>query len=67
MRTCKAILKRRDSLCNGTTGLCFEKPDGFEFKPGQFANFTLDATIATDAQMAAPELCQSQARRMRKT
>ena len=49
MGTCKAILKRRDSLCNGTTGLCFEKPDGFKFKPGQFANFTLDATIATDA------------------
>jgi ferredoxin-NADP reductase len=49
MRTCKAILKRRDSLCNATTGLCFEKPDGFEFKPGQFANFTLDATVATDA------------------
>jgi len=36
-------------LCNGTTGLYFEKPDGFEFKPGQFANFTLDAAIATDA------------------
>jgi ferredoxin-NADP reductase len=49
MRTCKAILKRRDSLCNGTIGLCFEKPDGFEFKPGQFANFKLDAAIATDA------------------
>jgi ferredoxin-NADP reductase len=49
MRTCKAILKRRDSLCNGTTGLCFEKPEGFEFKSGQFANFTLDAAIATDA------------------
>jgi ferredoxin-NADP reductase len=49
MRTCNAILKRRESLCNGTTGLYFEKPDGFEFKPGQFANFTLDATIATDA------------------
>ena len=48
MRTCKAILKRRDSLCNGTTGLCFEKPDGFEFRPGQFANFTLDSVITTD-------------------
>ena len=49
MRNCKAILKARDSLCNGTTGLYFEKPDGFKFKPGQFANFTLDSTIATDA------------------
>jgi len=49
MRTCEAILKRRDSLCNGTIALCFEKPEGFQFKPGQFANFTLDAAIATDA------------------
>ena len=45
----RAILKGRDSLCTGTTGLYFEKPDGFAFKPGQFANFTLDSPIATDA------------------
>src|SRR5580765_7733643 len=37
------------ALCNGTTGLYFERPDGFDFKPGQFANFTLDSAIATDA------------------
>ena len=49
MRNCKAVLKRRDTLCNGTTGLYFERPDGFSFKPGQFANFTLDSAIATDA------------------
>ena len=49
MRYCKAILKGRDSLCTGTTGLYFEKPDGFAFKPGQFANFTLVSPIATDA------------------
>jgi ferredoxin-NADP reductase len=49
MRSCTAILKRRDSLCTGTTGLYFEKPDGFAFKPGQFANFTLDSPVATDA------------------
>ena len=49
MRNCIAILKGRDALCNGTTGLYFERPDGFEFKPGQFANFTLDSAIATDA------------------
>jgi ferredoxin-NADP reductase len=30
-------------------GLYFEKPDGFEFKPGQFANLTLDPAIATDS------------------
>src|ERR1700686_4530550 len=49
MRYCRAILKRRDSLCTGTTCLSFEKPDGFAFKPGQFANFTLDSPIVTDA------------------
>src|ERR1700686_380608 len=49
MRYCRAILKRRDSLCTGTTGLYFEKPDGFAFRPGQFANFTLDSPIVTDA------------------
>ena len=41
MRHCRAILKRRDNLCSGTTGLYFEKPDGFAFRPGQFANFIL--------------------------
>jgi len=49
MRHCKLALKWRDSLCDGTTGLYFEKPKGFEFKPGQFANFTLDSVITTDA------------------
>jgi ferredoxin-NADP reductase len=49
MRNCRAVLKRRDTLCNGTTGLYFERPAGFDFKPGQFANFTLDSAIATDA------------------
>jgi ferredoxin-NADP reductase len=49
MRHCRAILKRRDNLCSGTTGLYFEKPDGFAFRPGQFANFTLDSPMATDA------------------
>jgi ferredoxin-NADP reductase len=48
MRPCTAILKGRDSLCDGTTALYFEKPGGFKFKPGQFANFTLDSVITTD-------------------
>src|ERR1700686_4301327 len=48
MRPSTAILKRRDSLCDGTTALYFEKPGGFNFKPGQFANFTLDSVITTD-------------------
>jgi len=45
----RSILKGRDSLCTGTTGLYFEKPDGFSFRPGQFVNFTLDSPIVTDA------------------
>jgi ferredoxin-NADP reductase len=49
MRPSTAILKRRDSLCDGTTALYFEKPGGFNFKPGQFANFTLDSVNTTDA------------------
>jgi ferredoxin-NADP reductase len=49
MRHRKATLKRRNTVCNGTTSLYFEKPDGFEFKPGQFANFTLDSVFTTDA------------------
>jgi ferredoxin-NADP reductase len=48
MRPYTAILKRRDTLCDGTTALYFEKPGGFNFKPGQFANFTLDSVITTD-------------------
>ena len=49
MQYCRAILKGRDSLCTGTISLYFEKPNGFTFKPGQFANFTLDSSIAADA------------------
>ena len=49
MKNGRAILKGRSSLCTGTTCLSFEKPDGFAFRPGQFANFTIDSSIATDA------------------
>jgi ferredoxin-NADP reductase len=45
----RAVLKGRDILCTGTTGLYFEKPNGFAFKPGQFANFTVDPSLVTDA------------------
>jgi ferredoxin-NADP reductase len=48
MPPCKAILKDRKTLCKGTTALYFEKPDGFEFRAGQFANFTLLKSVATD-------------------
>jgi ferredoxin-NADP reductase len=49
MRNNRVTLKGRDSLCDGTTALYFEKPGGFNFKPGQFANFTLDSVNTTDA------------------
>jgi ferredoxin-NADP reductase len=39
------ILKARKDLCKGTSGLCFEKPASFEFRPGQFANFLIAAAI----------------------
>jgi ferredoxin-NADP reductase len=48
MPPCKTVLKARNVLCKGTTALYFQKPDGFEFKPGQFADFTLLGSAATD-------------------
>ncbi len=44
-----AILKSKELLCKGTSALYFEKPDGFEFKAGQFADFTLLETGAIDS------------------
>jgi ferredoxin-NADP reductase len=37
----KIRLKAHKTLCAGTAALHFEKPDGFEFQAGQFANFSL--------------------------
>jgi ferredoxin-NADP reductase len=34
-------LQAREALCSGTTAFYFEKPEGFRFEAGQFANFTL--------------------------
>jgi ferredoxin-NADP reductase len=45
----ETILKSKETLCNGTTALYFEKPNGFEFKAGQFADFTLLETAAIDS------------------
>jgi len=44
----KAILKARQCLCRETTALYFERPAGFEFKGGQFANLTLLDAIEAD-------------------
>ena len=48
MPPCHATLRDRKVLCKGTAALYLERPDGFEFKAGQFANFTLLLPIATD-------------------
>jgi ferredoxin-NADP reductase len=48
MAAYKAILKARRCLCKGTTAFYFERPQGFEFKAGQFANLTLLNPVETD-------------------
>jgi ferredoxin-NADP reductase len=45
----KIILKARQDLCKATSALYFEKPSGFDFQPGQFANFTLLALAMSDS------------------
>ena len=45
----EAVLKSKEILCKGTTALYFEKPDGFEFRAGQFADFTLHENVAVDS------------------
>jgi ferredoxin-NADP reductase len=50
MAPCKAILKARMCLCDGTTAFYFEKPHGFEFRAGQFVNLTLLDIAETDLQ-----------------
>ena len=37
----KVSLHARETLCAGTTAFYFEKPEGFKFEAGQFANFAL--------------------------
>jgi ferredoxin-NADP reductase len=41
MPTYKVQLKRREEVAEGTMAFYFEKPAGFQFKAGQFANYTL--------------------------
>lgn len=43
-------LKARKTVCDGTVAFYFEKPAGFEFKAGQFANFTLLKPAETDGE-----------------
>jgi ferredoxin-NADP reductase len=44
----KISLKFRKALCADTAAFYFEKPEGFQFRPGQFANFTLLGSAEPD-------------------
>lgn len=50
MATHKVKLKRREEVAKGTEAFYFEKPDGFQFKAGQFLRFTLIDPPETDAE-----------------
>jgi ferredoxin-NADP reductase len=50
MAPCVAFLKGRKLVGGGTAVFYLEKPAGFEFKAGQFANFTLLDGAETDSK-----------------
>jgi ferredoxin-NADP reductase len=50
MPVCKVKIKSRREIASGTMAFHFEKPDGFTFKAGQFADFTLTDPSETDAE-----------------
>ncbi|HET8942884.1 MAG TPA: FAD-dependent oxidoreductase [Rudaea sp.] len=43
-------LIRKETVANGTMAFHFSKPDGFEFRAGQFADYTLIDPPETDAE-----------------
>jgi len=43
-------LRKKEAIAEGTMTFYFEKPAGFQFKPGQFANLTLVSPPETDAE-----------------
>lgn len=43
-------LLKREGIAEGTMAFHFSKPEGFEFRPGQFADFTLIDPAQTDAE-----------------
>src|ERR1017187_50648 len=45
-----ATLIRREEVAEGTMAFHFEKPSGFSFRAGQFADVTLTAPLETDAE-----------------
>jgi ferredoxin-NADP reductase len=46
----KVKLKAREEIAAGTMAFHFEKPDGFVYKAGQFADYTLINPAETDAE-----------------
>jgi ferredoxin-NADP reductase len=46
----KSRLKAKENLAEGTMGFYFAKPDGFEFKPGQYVDVTLLDPPESDAE-----------------
>jgi ferredoxin-NADP reductase len=46
----KVKLKSKQEIAAGTTAFHFEKPEGFVYKAGQFADFTLINPAETDAE-----------------
>jgi ferredoxin-NADP reductase len=44
----KVSLQAQKTLCSGTTAFYFEKPEGFQFEAGQFANFALLTPLDSD-------------------
>lgn len=43
-------LKKREDVAEGTMAFYFEKPAGFQFKPGQYADLTMLNPAETDAE-----------------
>ncbi len=43
-------LRRREDVAEGTMAFHFQKPSGFQFKAGQFADVTLTDPPETDAE-----------------
>jgi ferredoxin-NADP reductase len=50
MATYRIKLKRREEVAEGTVAFFFQKPEGFQFKAGQFLRFNLIDPPETDAE-----------------
>src|SRR4029077_11417158 len=48
--TFKTRLKEKEHLAEGTMGFYFAKPEGFQFKAGQYVDVTLIDPAETDAE-----------------